>query len=393
MSHLLHTAATLACALALGAAGPITFTGNVPLDFSVTPPFNPEGVMIATDVKPPLTFVSNKTGWDLVDIRFAYDAVTDTGYFGVNTGPCITGDADCDGDASHTSATLAAEGGVDEHRFDLGEFGVVVVDFDPAYVRVDEYALPATRIAIGVPVGPLSGAETLSTIRAAHLSNVQPRNAFGSVLSNTVTYFNAPVGPDAAHPHLEFSVSQFSTIPLQLGLPWIGAHCVNFGANFGSGDDGPFGEDNIPMQQACLPPSASPSPSPSTSPSPTPSLTSSPSSTPSTSPSASPSETPSPSASSSPSVTTSPSATPTASDLTVAPDRVSRSRTPSKSPSRSLTASRSASRNNSKTSSTSITASKSRSGSRTASKSVTATRSKTKSRSATQTRSSSKKLR
>jgi hypothetical protein len=88
---------------------------------------------------------------------------------GVNTGDCITGDADCDGDASRTGAALNAAGGVDEVRLDLGEFAVVTVDFDPAYVRVDEYALPATRIAIGVPVGPFPGAETLSTIRAAQL--------------------------------------------------------------------------------------------------------------------------------------------------------------------------------------------------------------------------------
>ncbi len=36
----------------------------------------------------------------------------------------------------------------------------------------------------------------------------------------TATYFNPPNGPDAAHPHLEFSVTPYSAIPAFLSLPW-----------------------------------------------------------------------------------------------------------------------------------------------------------------------------
>jgi hypothetical protein len=54
------------------------------------------------------------------------------GFFsGVNTGPCITGDADCDGDPGRASAALIAADNtaVDQPLLDKGEFAVIVVDF------------------------------------------------------------------------------------------------------------------------------------------------------------------------------------------------------------------------------------------------------------------------
>jgi hypothetical protein len=62
-------------------AGPITFTGNVPLDFPSGP-----GVFITLDSVGDVAFTqgntSGPTGWDIVDVRFAYDAASDTAYFG-----------------------------------------------------------------------------------------------------------------------------------------------------------------------------------------------------------------------------------------------------------------------------------------------------------------------
>jgi hypothetical protein len=59
----------------------ITFTGSVPADFPSGP-----GVFISTDGAGDVAFtqgnVSGPTGWDILDVRFAYDVVSDTAYFG-----------------------------------------------------------------------------------------------------------------------------------------------------------------------------------------------------------------------------------------------------------------------------------------------------------------------
>ena len=57
-----------------------TLQGDVAIDFLSGSP----GVHIAVDPNPPLQFVGGGTdsGWNIVDLRFAYDTATDTGYFG-----------------------------------------------------------------------------------------------------------------------------------------------------------------------------------------------------------------------------------------------------------------------------------------------------------------------
>jgi hypothetical protein len=47
---------------------------------------------------------------------------------GVNTGPCITGDVDCDGDPGGTDPTIAYEG-ADAPDLSTSEFAVIVFDF------------------------------------------------------------------------------------------------------------------------------------------------------------------------------------------------------------------------------------------------------------------------
>ncbi len=47
--------------------------------------------------------------------RYAYHNLTDVAYFGVNTMNCITGDADCNGDAGGTGSALVDAGGVRSH--------------------------------------------------------------------------------------------------------------------------------------------------------------------------------------------------------------------------------------------------------------------------------------
>ena len=53
----------------------IIFTGNVPADF---PPTDPTVLLVTT----PGPVLMGPTGWQLYDMRWAYDSSTDTAYFG-----------------------------------------------------------------------------------------------------------------------------------------------------------------------------------------------------------------------------------------------------------------------------------------------------------------------
>lgn len=283
---------------------PITFTGNVPVDFPDTNP----AVFVAVDEKFPITFLGGLSGWNIVDIRYAYDKVTDTGYLGINTGPCITGDADCDGDAGRSSPLLNAQQGVDVAKLDLSEFAVFVIDFGS-----DNTILPlnTSEVAvIGVPTGRFVGEENTLTVRAAKYGSTFPRLGFGPTIADvTVTLHNSPEGPNAAKPHLELAIHPFSRLPRALNVPWnTDIACIAFSANIGSLDDGPIGEDLIAELQNCPTPTASPTPSPTSSASPSRSSSPSPSNSPS--PSSSPSITPSTSPSPTPSKTYAPSPAP-----------------------------------------------------------------------------------
>jgi hypothetical protein len=85
--------AALTAAVALGqplAPFVPTFTGDSATDF----PQGDPGVFVITDTQPDITWSSPPaaTGWDLKDVRFAYDAATDTAYFSMRAA-CVLGDA------------------------------------------------------------------------------------------------------------------------------------------------------------------------------------------------------------------------------------------------------------------------------------------------------------
>jgi hypothetical protein len=56
-------------------------------------------------------------------------ALSHTPLAGLNTGACITGDADCDGNASRTGGPLLGAGGADNHVLDKGEYAAIVLNF------------------------------------------------------------------------------------------------------------------------------------------------------------------------------------------------------------------------------------------------------------------------
>ncbi len=75
------TVAVLASCASLAMGLVVNFTGNVVTDFPAG-----SGVFIAADATNDVFFtnggVLNPTGWNIHDVRFAYDAASDTAYFG-----------------------------------------------------------------------------------------------------------------------------------------------------------------------------------------------------------------------------------------------------------------------------------------------------------------------
>lgn len=73
--------AVLASCASLAMGLVVNFTGDVVADFP-----SGSGVFIAADATNDVFFtnggVLNPTGWNIHDVRFAYDAVSDTAYFG-----------------------------------------------------------------------------------------------------------------------------------------------------------------------------------------------------------------------------------------------------------------------------------------------------------------------
>ena len=105
--------------------------------------------------------------------RLVFGGLTFAGASGVNTGDCITGDPDCDGDASATSALLASQEGIDEPNLELGEYAVFGVSFSPNHAIV-----PLNKsqvVLIGKPSGDQLGQENVGTIRAARYGPSLPQ--------------------------------------------------------------------------------------------------------------------------------------------------------------------------------------------------------------------------
>lgn len=190
---------------------------------------------------------------------------------GFNTGPCITSDADCDGDAGYTGAALASTRGVDNPLLDKGEFAVVVLDFGLCRTRVWADDADPSVAVIGVPASNLPG-EFLGTARAARAKG-DPRLSFGSQIHGVgVQVFNydpsspRSVGPSTEAKHLEFVVTGFSRIPAALavassgevntGLGATTLSCISMSGFLGSVDDGSIPEDSAVEQSNCPQPVA-----------------------------------------------------------------------------------------------------------------------------------------
>jgi hypothetical protein len=216
-------------------AAKVTFTGNVTVDFTgpgvLTIP-DPGGVGdVGLGAGAPPGTVS---GWDMADLRLAYNATTDTLYVGINT-PRIAGDADGDGNPGVTSAWLLANGGNDTPNLSGTETIAVYFDLnkDGTY-----------DVIAGVP-----GTDDINGFTCANFTYLMPGNVFnppynfGANLTGHIgTYY---ANPSAVAPNFEFTILNFSTLPGSDSS--IGGFIV--GAFLGSIQDNGVGEDYIDYEQ------------------------------------------------------------------------------------------------------------------------------------------------
>ena len=207
-------------------AQPPTLNGNVELDLTGS------DILIindlTNDVGMPTTNITTPgvTGWNIKDLRLFYHAGTDTMYVGINV-VSILGDADGDGDPSVTSAYLGYPsppglGGTDVPNLGGSERAAVYFDLD--------------QDGTWDVIAGISGVADYSGFSVNNVT--YPFSAgysFGTpLLGNTG---NISANPDAAHPDLEFTITNWSALDAYPGFT-VGAH-------LGSEDDAGIGEDYL----------------------------------------------------------------------------------------------------------------------------------------------------
>jgi hypothetical protein len=269
----------------------INFTGNVATDFPAT---QSPGVVIFNSsntpgiVLPDTSFFGSlipTSGYAISEIRVSYDSTDDTLSVGLNqppanipsdpTGPVIAGDADDNGNAGNVNpAVLALDpffveypalAGQDIQMFaflDLADAGQpdVVAGFSPNQPPLPPNMSPSpspnpvapkpyeVAQAIPNPISPTTGIPTFGTLLTNNTGNVY--------------LFNS-----AAHPNLEFSITNFSVLyKEETGHALTPTSVIGIGAFAGSDSDGPINDSHFPentftLAQATLPP-PNPPPSP-----------------------------------------------------------------------------------------------------------------------------------
>jgi len=209
-----------------------SFTGDVEADFTgpgvlVIP--DPSGV---GDVGLPLNASPGiVSGWDMVDLRLAYDAAADTLYVGINTFG-IAGDADGDGSPGGASAWLVDYGGTDNPGLGSTESIAVYLDLNQDGTYDVIAGVPATGDITGFTVANFSGFPG------------SPGSAFGTPLPTHTGTLHA--NPSAGDPDFEFTILNFSTVPGQDAS--LGGFIVS--AFMGSLQDDGIGEDYIQYDQS-----------------------------------------------------------------------------------------------------------------------------------------------
>jgi len=237
--------------LALLAARPVSadaiqFTGNVERDFALTPG---NGVVQVVDFKRPdgssspldvaqQPWLNGVSGWNIKDLRLAYDNRTDTLMVGVNFFG-IAGDADGNGDPGGADPRTSASGGIDLPN--LGGRESISVGFDLRNRGIPD-------IVAGVPGDKAKAGTGIDGFTVASYNNSNAGLAFS--YGNTLTQHMGALAfdPSAEHPHFEFTIANFSKLP---GFDPEEGFSVRVFA--GTPDDVVAGEDQIPLTRVVFP--------------------------------------------------------------------------------------------------------------------------------------------
>jgi len=261
----------------------VNFTGNVATDFPAT---QSPGVVVFNSSNTPGIVLPNTSffgsliptsGYAISEIRVSYDSTNDTLSIGLNqppanipsdpTGPVIAGDADDNGNAGNVNpAVLALDpffneypalAGQDTQMFaflDLANAGQpdVVAGFSP-----NQPALPPN---MSPSPSPNPVAPKPYEVAQAIPNPIEPQTGiptFGTLLTNNtgnVYLFNS-----AAHPNLEFSITNFSQVyKAETGHALTPTSVIGIGAFAGSLSDGPINDSHFPentftLAQATVP--------------------------------------------------------------------------------------------------------------------------------------------
>jgi cysteine-rich repeat protein len=210
-----------------------TFTGDVLADFTEAAVVNvpdPDAI----DVGIPLGFPAGTiSGNDMRGVRFLLDSATDTLYIGMDTYG-IAGDVDGDGDPNATGPELGGSGGVDTPNWSGTESFLIVID-------KDQDGTP--DIITGVNSANDVGAFGTFAFSNAPFALIQPSViGFGAPLPGNSGMLFAT--PSAGQPDLEFTIENWSTVPLSSGSNPVSD--IDFMAFIGSLSDAGIGEDFIP---------------------------------------------------------------------------------------------------------------------------------------------------
>jgi hypothetical protein len=210
---------------------PMPVLAQPPLNGDVEADFTGPGVVIIPDPigdvglpvnAPPGTI----SGWDIKDLRLYYYAAGDTMYVGINVGSnasTILGDADGNGNPAGTSAWLTTNGGTDLADLGSSETAAVFFDLDSDGTYDVIAGISGSVDYNGFSVNTFTG------------SFFPPYN-FGVPLPGN-TGSKSP-NPNASDPDLEFTITNWSTLPQQDGDL---VFCV--GVFLGSLEDDGIGED------------------------------------------------------------------------------------------------------------------------------------------------------
>lgn len=213
----------------------VDFTGHVDQDFN--PITNPAVRIIpdATNDVAQAQWMTDRgwvSGWNIADLRTAYNPATDTMAVGVHF-MGIAGDADGNGDPGKADPMTLAAGGVDLPH--LGGRKSISVAFDTTNSGTP-------TIVAGVPADKATAGPGIDgfTVAAYKSSSEGIAYNYGQTLTDHLGQL--AFDPSKDHPDFEFTIKNFSTLP-----------GVNLSKGFGiqafagSPDDVVAGEDFIAM--------------------------------------------------------------------------------------------------------------------------------------------------